>query len=313
MSVRQSKEAWLVPLPGREKLVLMYMADAACEHCGLAWPGNARLSEMTGLGRTALHEALAELKRMGLLVEHAYGKGGRGCSTVCQVLPGVLEYCPAPCPQTRENLERPKKAVPRKLAAAQTVRKPAGNQERKPSGNQHGINRGGNGAEIGRVYGIPSAQGAETVRQPLAGVSAQVAAGGSTAAADASATVRQPSDKPEPPCSRAREGPEDAAVPLASIHPAPPSSVGEDLRRRCPDQLWSPSLLKSLDSIPLVQSVSATAADRGEAQDPCHPPLVTPGRHARTCLVEPIGPTVLGIVARTTQASAARASPGRGG
>jgi hypothetical protein len=311
MSVRQSKEAWLVPLPGREKITLLAESEHACEHCGLAWPGNTRLAEMTGLGRTALHEALRELKRLGLIEEIAYGKGGRGCSTVVRVLP-AMEYCPAPCPKCVANLERPTKAVPRKLAAAQTVRKPAGNPERKPSGNQHGIDHGGNGAGIGRVCGIPSAQGAETVRPPLAGVSAQVATGDATTAAGASAAVQQPSDKPEPPCARAREGPADAAAPRTSSHPEPPRSVGEDLRRRCPDQRWSPALLESLDSIPLVQTVTATAADRGEAQAPCHPPQAAPSRHARSCLVEPIGPTVLGIVARTTQAGAARASPGRG-
>jgi hypothetical protein len=138
MSVRQSKEAWLVPLPGREKLVLLAESDPACEFCGLAWPGNRRLAEMTGLGRTALHEALKELKRLGLLEEIAYGQGGRGCSTVVRVLP-AMEYCAAPCPKCVANLERPKAGVPRKLVAAQTVRKPAGNPERKPSGNREGF------------------------------------------------------------------------------------------------------------------------------------------------------------------------------
>jgi hypothetical protein len=313
MSVRQSKEAWLVPLPGREKITLLAMAEHACEHCGLAWPGNSRLAEMTGLGRTALHEALSELKRMGLLAEHSYGKGGRGCSTVYQVLPGALEYCPAPCPQTRENLERPKKAVPRKLAAAQTVRKPTGNQERKPSGNQHGLRTCVNGAEIGTVRVIPSALDAETVRPPSAEVSAQSFASGAPATASATAAVRQPSGEPEPPCAHAREGPADAAAPHASSHPTPPLSVGEDLRRRCPDQRWSPAMLRSLDAIPLVQTVAVTAADRGEAQDPRHPPQPAPSRHARSGLMQPVGAAVLGIVSRATQAAPARASPGRGG
>jgi hypothetical protein len=105
----------------------------------------------------------------------------------------------------------------------------------------------------------------------------------------------------------------DAAAPPPPSHPNPPHSVGEDLRRRCPGQRWSPALLESLDAIPLLNPIAATAADRGEAQDPCHPPQLEQRRHARSCQVEPIGPAVLGIIARTTQAAAPRASPGRGG
>lgn len=138
MSLRQSKEAWLMPLPGREKITLLAFSEHACEHCGLAWPGNARLSEMTGLGRTALHEALRELKRLGLVEEIAYGQGGRGCSTVVRVLP-EMEYCAAPCPRCKANLELPKKPVPRKMVAAQTVRKSGGYQEHKRCGNREGL------------------------------------------------------------------------------------------------------------------------------------------------------------------------------
>jgi hypothetical protein len=310
MSVRQSKEAWLVPLPGREKITLLAESEHACEYCGLAWPGNTRLAEMTGLGRTALHEALKELKRLGLIEEIAYGKGGRGCSTVVRVLP-AMEYCAAPCPKCKANLERPKANVPRKLAAAQTIRKPAGNPERKPSGNQHGIDHAGNGAGIGRVSAKPSARDAETVRGPIAGVSAQAVASGAPAAVSAPAALQQPSVNPEPPCARAREGPADAAVPQPPNHTTPPHSVGEDLRRRCPDQRWSPAMLQSLDAIPLVHAGAVTAADRGEAQEPCHPARAAPSRHERSRGVQPVGPAVLGIVARTTLAAAARASPQR--
>jgi len=304
MSLRQSKEAWLMPLPGREKITLLAFSEHACEHCGLAWPGNARLSEMTGLGRTALHEALRELKRLGLVEEIAYGQGGRGCSTVVRVLP-EMEYCAAPCPRCKANLELPKKPVPRKMVAAQTVRKSGGNQERKRCGNREGIHHDTNGAEIGRVCLIPSAQATETVRPPMAGVPAQPYAGGPSAAAIAPAAVRQPSGEPEPSCARAREGQADAAAPLNSSHPNPPRSVGEDLRRRCPDQRWP----ASLDSIPLIQTSAAKAPDRREAQEPCHPAPGPPRRRE----LEPVGPVVSGIVARTTQAAAARASPPRGG
>ncbi len=90
------------------KHILMHLADYACNTCGLAWPGTPTLIEDSECGRTVVREALDSLVSQGLLIVHAYPKGGRGKATEYIVLP-KLALIPAPCSscQSRRNNPAP--------------------------------------------------------------------------------------------------------------------------------------------------------------------------------------------------------------
>lgn len=117
MSNLHLRQAWLVPRDGPTgvsaptKLVLLALADHACEECGLAWPGRRLLGQKTLLGPTRIGKAVDELLAVGLVVVHAYPKGGRGRSTEFVVLPG-LKLSPPPCPRCLEA-QKPKPTAPR--------------------------------------------------------------------------------------------------------------------------------------------------------------------------------------------------------
>lgn len=65
------------------KFVLTILANHANAD-RLAWPGNDLLEALTGLGRSALYEALAELERAGEIVRAESGRG-RGRSTTWRI------------------------------------------------------------------------------------------------------------------------------------------------------------------------------------------------------------------------------------
>lgn len=93
------------------KLVLIPLARAACLTCGIAWPGVAFMVRKTGLGTTAVRKGLDWLEAHGLVLVHAYPKGGRGRSTEYIVLPGVMKLSTAPCEQCRLRMKTPRDAV----------------------------------------------------------------------------------------------------------------------------------------------------------------------------------------------------------
>jgi hypothetical protein len=271
MSNRHLTEVWRVPLPGREKLVLLAQADHACEFCGLAWPGLALLGEKTGVGKTGLREALAKLAGLGLLKQHAYGQGGRGCSTVYQVLPS-LQGAVAPCPRCQANLRTPAAAVPRKPLAAETHRTGGRFPEQKPTARVDGFRNcaNGNPPDVRAVSAIPTRIGPETHRTTNAASVAEPVGVCAVVAAPAAVAVRQPLLEPKPPTrASAREGQEAAAAPRAPIRPRhTPGSVAEILASVLPGLRVSPMLDGISAGVALQATPNGNPADRGEAQGP---------------------------------------------
>ncbi len=279
MSNRHLNEAWKAKVLGREKLVLLAQADHACEYCGLAWPGLTLLAEKTGIGKTALRDALERLVGLGLLQVHSYGQGGRGCSTVYQVLPALMGAA-APCPKCQANLRTPVSGVPAKPRAAKTHRTSEGFPKSgtlKPTGRPSGIarNDGENPPDGRAVSGIPTGNGPNTHRTTNAASVAEAAAGCAVAAAPASAARLQPSVEPKPPTRAcAREGQEAAAAPRAPIRPRhTPGSVAESLARALPGLQIS----ALLDGIPVSTAVAATPLTGGETQTRGQRPRASPG------------------------------------
>ena len=118
VSLAHLTAAWLVPMGGPvgcpgslTKLVLLALADHACEHCGLAWPGKQKLAEKTLLGPTRIKTALDELAKIGLVTVHKYPKGGRGRATEYVVLPAVAAH-QAPCPRCVNAQKHAGRAAP---------------------------------------------------------------------------------------------------------------------------------------------------------------------------------------------------------
>lgn len=239
--------AWLVPLPGAEKLTLLAEADHACEFCGLAWPGLALLEQKTGIKRTRLKESLEALLEAGLLEVHAYGRGGRGCSTVYRLL--IVE-CPvaAPCRRCQANLRSPAEGIPRKPRAAD---KPVGRatgfqgvSKRKPVGIDPKTGRAISDAETAQPEG---AQSAAPCARPF-GVSTTL-----------SRTITHSAPAP----ARARARPEDAPAAQPSIPTTPHPgavSIGEALRNAVPGL----RTIAALEQLPMHDT--AESADREEAQ-----------------------------------------------
>jgi hypothetical protein len=276
VSNRHLNEAWKAKVLGREKLVLLAQADHACEYCGLAWPGLTLLAEKTGIGKTALREALERLVGLGLLQVHSYGQGGRGCSTVYHVLP-ALPGAVAPCPKCQANLRTPVSAVPAKPRAAKTHRPSEGFTAQIPTGRPRGIAQsdGENPPAVRAVSAIPTGNAPETHRTTNAASGAEPAGVCAVATARASAAEQQPSVEPKPPTRAcAREGQEAAAAPRASIRPRhTPGSVAESLARALPGLQIS----ALLDGIPVTAAVAATPLTGGEAQTRGQRPRASPG------------------------------------
>ena len=84
-------------VPPVQKLVLLALADHACEFCGLCWPGMKSLAIKTGLGETAITNAVKALSSGGLVKIHRYPQGGRGRATEYVVLPQAMKLSTAPC------------------------------------------------------------------------------------------------------------------------------------------------------------------------------------------------------------------------
>jgi len=98
MSHAHTDAAWTVRgLPQIAHHLLLCLADSACRSCGLTWTGVATMSERTGIGPTAVREALKLMVKSGHLRVHAYPKGGRARTTEYVVLPELMELFTAPC------------------------------------------------------------------------------------------------------------------------------------------------------------------------------------------------------------------------
>jgi hypothetical protein len=271
VSNRHITEAWKVPLPAREKLVLLAQADHACDYCGLGWPGLRLLGEKTGVGKTGLRDALEKLLGLGLVELHAYGQGGRGCSTVYRVLPALIG-AQAPCPKCQANLRTPAVPAPRKPRAAETARTSGRYSSAKPTGRADGfaLGAGEYPPDARTVSTIPTGNEPETHRTTNAASAPQCVDSQAVAVAVVVSGASQPSveSKPSPRAYvYAREGQEAAAAPRV---PGPtrhtPGSVAEILARTMPGLRVS----AVLDGIPVTAAVSATPearpTDRGEAQ-----------------------------------------------
>lgn len=109
MAIKLISLTWSVQVTPPQKLVLLALADNACEFCGLAWPGMAHLETKTGLGETAISSAVKALtsRTEGLLRIHRYARGGRGRATEYIVLPGVTELSTAPCGKCQLRMQYP--------------------------------------------------------------------------------------------------------------------------------------------------------------------------------------------------------------
>lgn len=107
----QDRAAQLEGIPPAAKSVLLHLAYPACETCGLVWAGRKWLARVTGLGGTAITQALEWLVKEGHLTIHAYPKGGRGRSTEYVVLPQLLELSTPRCGQCRRKQERSREPV----------------------------------------------------------------------------------------------------------------------------------------------------------------------------------------------------------
>jgi hypothetical protein len=76
MSYKATNWAYEMPLRGTSKPVLIALADMADED-STCYPGQERLSEMTGLSISSVARALKRLETLGLIVrEHRYGARG---------------------------------------------------------------------------------------------------------------------------------------------------------------------------------------------------------------------------------------------
>jgi len=92
---------------GIAKAVLVAMADAGCDQCGMAWPGVSYLERKVEFGATTIRNALAALTNQGLIEIRAYAKGGRGMATEYVVLRQFIELSTAPCGKCSANLTKP--------------------------------------------------------------------------------------------------------------------------------------------------------------------------------------------------------------
>lgn len=247
MSNRHIDAAWQVKVPGRQKLILLALADHACDECGLAWPGVSRLAERTGIGATTLREDLQALTDAGWLEIRRYPRGGRGRATEYVVLRAYVEVGQAPCSECARKLagRRPsdtqhtgdgfRPAAP----PAETHRPGDGNGARKPTT---------------RVMPL-SVENAPVIHKPTAESPETHHPGGD-----------QPSREQEPSArahtyTRARQA--VAAAPHARIRPpTTPASVGDTLRSLMPGL----TVRAALDAIPLGPAGAATSADREEPQ-----------------------------------------------
>lgn len=89
------------------KAVLLCLADRACDTCGLAWPGLLYVSERTEIPEKRARVHVHALVEAGLLLVHAYSKGGRGVSTEYIVLPGFTKLSTAPCEKCAQLKKTP--------------------------------------------------------------------------------------------------------------------------------------------------------------------------------------------------------------
>lgn len=107
MSYLAQQAAWPIALDPSPKAVLTCLAWHACNSCGLAWPGVQCLSTETGLGKTAVREALEVLKVGGHLRVNRFEHGGRALSTEYVVMPALRWKSTAPCGECRLRMKNP--------------------------------------------------------------------------------------------------------------------------------------------------------------------------------------------------------------
>lgn len=89
------------------KSVLVAIADAGCNACGLAWPGARLLEQKTELGNSTVRKSLNDLEKQGLIRAVRYKNGGRGVTTEYLVLEHVIELSPSPCGECRTKMKNP--------------------------------------------------------------------------------------------------------------------------------------------------------------------------------------------------------------
>lgn len=89
------------------KAVLVALADAGCNECGLGWPGVPLLSEKTELGGSTVRRSLEALAKQGLIRSCRYPNGGRGVSTEFRILEQVIEFSTCPCEECRQKMKNP--------------------------------------------------------------------------------------------------------------------------------------------------------------------------------------------------------------
>jgi len=87
------------------KALLVALADHACEHCGLAWPGVKLLREKTEQGEKRVQAGVKLLLDAGLLAVFRFPHGGRGLSTEYVVLPHLWEGATRPCIRCRSVMK----------------------------------------------------------------------------------------------------------------------------------------------------------------------------------------------------------------
>ncbi len=78
-------------LPQVERFVLVVYSVHANSNDGLTYAKRSTVAVETGLSESTVVRAVHELVSRGLMVVHAYPRGGRGRSTVYRVLPGEWE------------------------------------------------------------------------------------------------------------------------------------------------------------------------------------------------------------------------------
>lgn len=246
MSNRHIDAAWQVKLPGRQKLILLALADHACDECGLAWPGIPRLAERTGIGATTLREDVQALTDAGLIEIRRYPRGGRGRATEYVVLRAYVEVGQAPCAECARKLAGPH--------AGETHRAGDGFRPARAANTHHPGDEKGAAKPTTRVMGSP-VENAGVIHIPTAAGPKTHHPGGD-----------QPSREPEPSArahARTRERQAVAAAPHArSRPPTQPASVGDTLRSLMPGL----TVRAALDAIPIGPAVAATPANREEPQ-----------------------------------------------
>ena len=279
---RFSKAAWEVELPMEEKLVLLALAQHACAHCGLAWPGVPTLQRKTGMGLNKLRAVLGRLvaREGGLLRVHAYGRGGRACSTAYVLLEGILPASQAPCDKCAGNLAHPGRAGhARKPGAAQaTPDVPAPKPTHRAVGNAAGnpptggtvSAAAGRNTHLGLVAGNGTQPAAARGDTPAPGEArnthlpggyantAQVAEGCAVTGAPAAREGGQPSVEQEPSRTQGSGRRSDGATPRA-LSDLRPQSVAEVLRGMFPGMQVGLSL-------EAISHPDRPGADREEAQ-----------------------------------------------